>query len=101
MQERKFEVRCDAGPNGQLQVRSRSLSIAVSQMIQANDTEQLWQSVLVICEEGEDGVITTKVVVCHPDWDQNLQIACIRSGISEQGKPTAHTLEIDFKATKI
>jgi lactam utilization protein B len=99
MDDRKFEVRCDATPDGQLQVKSRSLSVAVSQSIQVNKSEEMWQSVLVLCERGEDGALTTKVIVCHPDWDQNLQIACIRSGFSNQRDPTA--VEIDLKPTHV
>jgi hypothetical protein len=99
MQDRKFEVHCDARPDGHLQVRSRSISLAVSQMIDPKN-EQMWQSVIIICEQGDDGVLTTKVIVCHPDWDQNLQIACIRSSASDP-KPNGHTLEIDLKATHV
>ena len=101
MQDQRFEVRCDAMPHGQLHVKNQSLSVAVSQMIRAHNSEQMWQSVLVICEEGEDGSLTTKVVVCHPDWDQNLQIACIRSVVSTQAKPTAPVLEVDLKQTRL
>jgi lactam utilization protein B len=101
MHDRKFEVRCDATPDGQLHVRSRSLSVAVSQSIEANKSEELWQSVLVICEQGEDGALTTKVIVCHPDWDQNLQIACIRSTPSDQRRPAAPSIEIDLKTTHV
>jgi lactam utilization protein B len=100
MDDRKFEIRCDARPDGQLQVRSRSFSVAVSQLIDPAKTEQMWQSVLVICEESESGILTTKVIVCHPDWDQNLQIACIRSGVREQGKSVC-SLEIDLNSTRL
>ena len=101
MDDRKFEVRCDARPDGHLQVRSRSLSLAVSQMIDPAKNEQPCQSVLVICEESEDGVLTTKVIVCHPDWEQNLQIACIRSGVPDRNNPATRTMEIDLKATQV
>lgn len=100
MDDRKFEVRCDARPIGHLHVTTHALSIAVSQAIKQKDIEEMWQSVLVICEQSEDGILTTKVIVCHPDWDQNLQIACIRSGFSAQGKP-APNLEIDLKSTHL
>jgi len=100
MNDRKFEVRCDATPHGQLQVSTGSLSIAVSQLIRRNAVEEMWQSVLVICEESDDGVVTTKVIVCHPDWEQNLQIASIRSTVSEQGK-TCPALEIDLKPSQL
>jgi lactam utilization protein B len=101
MDDRKFEVRCDATPDGQLQVKSRSLSVAVSQSIQLNKSEEMWQSVLVLCERGEDGALTTKVIVCHPDWDQNLQIACVRSCMPDRDNSALRTLEIDLKARHV
>jgi hypothetical protein len=100
MNDGKFVVRCDATPNGHLQVATQALSVAVSQSIKRDTTEEMWQSVLVICEENEDGLLTTKVIVCHPDWEQNLQIACIRSTAPAQGKP-APALEIDLKSAHV
>jgi hypothetical protein len=100
MDDRRFEVRCNASHDGQLQVRTNSLSVAVSQLINRDQVGEMWQSVLIICEENEDGSLTTKVVVCHPDWDQNLQIACIRSPISEKDKSTPG-LELDLKSVHV
>ena len=100
MNDRNFEVRCNANHNGQLQVKTHALSVAVSQLINGNESEGMWQSLLVICEESEDGSLTTKVIVCHPDWEQNLQIASIRSCITEHGKP-ASRLELDLKQTRV
>jgi hypothetical protein len=100
MDDRKFEVRCDAMPNGHLQIRTQALSVGVGQIIKQDKTEEMWQSVLVICEENEDGLLTTKVIVCHPDWDQNRQIACIRSRKPESGKP-GPALEIDLKSAHV
>lgn len=100
MDDRKFEVRCDAMPDGHLQIRTQALSVGVGQMIKQGTTEEMWQSVLVICEQNDDGLLTTKIIVCHPDWEQNLQIACIRSRAQEHGKP-APALEIDLKSAPV
>lgn len=100
MDDRKFEVRCNASHNGQLHVKTHALSVAVSQLISGGGSDVMWQSLLVICEESEDGSLTTKVIVCHPDWDQNLQIASIRSRIGEKGKPVSR-LDLDLKQTRI
>jgi hypothetical protein len=100
MNDRKFEVRCNAMPNGHLQVRAHSLSIGVGQLIGQDAIEDMWESVLVVCEENEDGLLTTKIIVCHPDWEQNLQIACIRSRNPERGKPGS-ALEIDLKSAHV
>jgi len=40
--------------------------------------EEIWDSVTIQSrEEGSELVI--RVLVCHPGWDEPLQIACIRS----------------------
>ena len=94
MKDPQFEVRCDATPHGQLHVKSENVSIAISQAVNKNEKEENWQSVLVICEKSADGSLTTKIIVCHPDWDQSLQIASIRSG---QGG----SLEVDLKTVRV
>ena len=88
--DRKFAICCNAGPDGHLQVKSQALSVELSQLINRSGTQEIWQSVLVISEESEEGLLTTKIIVWHPDWDQNLQIACIRSRISKEGKTRAY-----------
>jgi hypothetical protein len=75
----KFEVRCTAKPNGELHVKTQSLSVAISQAIHRNGSEEMWESILIICQREEDGTINSKVIVSHPDWDHNLQIASIKS----------------------
>lgn len=100
MNDPKFEVRCDAMPNGHLQVVTQALSVSVSQLVKRETAEEMWQSVLIICEESEDGILTTKVILCHPDWEQNLQIASIRSRGPKHGNP-ATALEIDLKSTHV
>jgi hypothetical protein len=100
MDDRKFEVRCDASPNGQLHVTTHSLSVAVSQSIGPDKSYEMWQSVLIICEQPKDGSLTTKVIVCHPDWDQNLQISCIRSRVSDADRPSS-SLELDLKSIRV
>jgi len=100
MSDRKFEVRCNASDDGQLQVRTHSLSVAVGQLIRRKAGEEFWQSLLVICEENQDGSLTTKVIVCHPGWDQNLQIASIRSCTCEHDT-SEPSLEVDLTATRV
>jgi hypothetical protein len=100
MNDRKFEVRCNANAHGQLHVFTDSLSIRAGQAVRRNGTEEIWDSVLVFCQVGEDGVLTTKVVVCHPDWDQQLQIASIQSMRSADGQ-SAPALEINLSPVRI
>lgn len=100
MDERRFEVHCDARPHGQLHVKSQAISVAISQPINQNDVEESWQSVLIICEQAAEGLLTTKIIVCHPDWDQNLQIACIRSGSAAKDTP-GPGFEVDLKTVRV
>jgi len=87
--DRTFEVRCNASEDGQLHVKTNALSIRVGQRIWRKGAEEIWDSVLILCEKGDDGNLVTKVVVCHPDWDQQLQIATIESSSSNRGTPAA------------
>ncbi len=100
MDERKFEVRCNANDDGQLHVKTNSLSIRASQVIRRNGAQEIWDSVLIFCQVGEDGVLTTKVVVCHPDWDQQLQVASIRSLLPAAGQ-SAPVLDVDVTPVHI
>jgi hypothetical protein len=100
MDDRKFEVRCNANDDGQLHVRTNSLSVRVGQLIRRNGTQEMWDSVLIICQVGEDGLLTAKVVVCHPDWGQQLQIANIESHLTDRDK-CAPPLPFDFARVHI
>ena len=39
MDDRKFEIRCDAMPNGYLQTKTQALSVGVGQLIKQDGTE--------------------------------------------------------------
>jgi hypothetical protein len=39
----------------------------------------MWDSVSVYAQEDQDGTLIVRVMVFNPDWDEPLQIACIRS----------------------
>jgi hypothetical protein len=75
---RAFEVDCFASPVGSFRAGSDSLSVKIGQRISRFGTEEMWDSVIIQCKEESD-VPTVRVLVCHPDWDEPLQVACIRS----------------------
>ena len=100
MNDGNFAVRCDATPNGHLQVATQALSIGVGQLIKRDDIKEMWQSVLVICEESEDGSLTTRIILCHPEWEHSLQIASIQSRPSKNSEP-APPLEIDLTSSRV
>lgn len=75
----KFEVECRAGDAGELCVGSESVCVKVGQRVRMDGGEEIWHSVGVYAKEDENGNLVIRVLVCHPDWDEALQIACIKS----------------------
>jgi len=78
-QDKPFQVRCVAGERNRFDLGADSLTVTVGQRIRRNGLEEIWDSVRVYAEEGEDGTLVARVLVFNPDWDEPLQIACIRS----------------------
>ena len=83
--DRKFEVHCNAGDAGKLCVGTQSLSVKIGQRVRREGNEEIWHSVLIHCEEAEDGTLAVKVIVCHFDWDESRQIASIQSAPNHKG----------------
>lgn len=75
----KFEVHCNAGKAGGLQVSAESLSVQLGQRIRKDGAEQIWHSVSVYANEDENGDFVIRVLIANPDWDEPLQIARIIS----------------------
>ncbi len=75
----KFQVNCDAGDHGQLRVASESLVVNVGQTIFRDGRAEIWDSVVVKCSEDQDGSCIVHVVLCNPDWEEPMQLACLRS----------------------
>ena len=55
------------------------VSVRVSQTITRAGIDQMWDFVLVLAQQGSDGTLRTRVLLCHPDWDDPLEIASIES----------------------
>jgi len=83
---RSFQVLCSAEPVGSLRAGADSLSVRIGQRIFRLGAEEIWESVIVQGNNNGDQ-LTVRVLVCHPDWDEPIQIACIRS--NRPGKKTA------------
>ena len=77
--ENQFHVSCKAAKENQFCVGTESVSITVGQLIQRNGRAEMWDSVGVYAEEDRDGTLSLRVMVFNPDWDEPLQIVCIRS----------------------
>ena len=93
---RKFEVECNAGDVGALRVGTESLSVRVGQRVRRDGSDEMWHSVLIHCDAGEDGSLSIKVMVCHYDWEETRQIALIRSKPNENGDES-RALTFDFE----
>jgi hypothetical protein len=94
--DRKFEVECNAGDAGELRVGTESLSVSVGQRVRRDGSEEMWHSVLIHCDAGEDGSLSIKVMVCHFDWEETRQIALIQSKPNENGNES-RALTFDFE----
>lgn len=87
MVEPAFVARCEPRRPG-APYTSGGLSVIVSQWIRRGREEELWDSLIVRCDEEDDGTMTVRVVVSNPDWDQRLQIACLQSRPGDQQSMT-------------
>lgn len=99
MEDGKFQIDCDAGKAGLLRAKTNSISVRIGQRV-GNEAKVLWDSIIVLCEEGADGVLSAKVIVCHPDWDQQLQVAHIQSRFINPN-PKLPAFELDLKAVHV
>ena len=55
------------------------LSVAVGQTILKDGSQQIWDFVLVLAKRDNDGTLTTRVLLCHPEWAEPLEIAAVES----------------------
>ena len=92
---RKFEVECRAGEAGELCVGSESVCVKVGQRVRKNGNEEIWHSVAVYAQQDDQGSLVIRVLVFHPDWDEALQIACIKSRPSDTDCQTAVGCNLD------
>src|SRR5438045_2541382 len=74
-----FRIRCDTGASGVFDAGANRVSAAVGQNISRDGTQQMWDFLVVLSQQGSDGTLRTRVLLCHPDWDDPLEIASIES----------------------
>ena len=90
-----FRLSCDASGAGQLRADADSILVTVSQRIRYLGTEGMWDSVIVVGKAEQDGTLVVRVLVSNPDWDERLQIACIRSRPDDPDSLTALGTNLD------
>lgn len=74
-----FRVSCEAGNTGKFQSETDSLWVRVGLRVRRRGTEELWDSVAIESMAEQGGTLVLRVIVFNPDWDEPLQIACLRS----------------------
>ena len=74
-----FQIRCDAGQSGALTANPDHISVTLGQLVWRDGTEQMWDFLLVLSKREKNGTLRTRVLLCHPDWDDPLEIALIES----------------------
>lgn len=80
-----FQVNCRAEGVGKFGAPGESVVVTVRQEILRRGTTEVWESVGVYAKKEPDGTLSVRVVVFNPDWDEPLQIACIRSRPHDPG----------------
>lgn len=90
-----FRVSCDAGHAGQFRAHTDSVVVTVGQRIRHLDTEGMWDSVVVEGKAEQDGTLVVRILVSNPDWDERLQIACVRSRPDDGDSLTALGTNLD------
>jgi len=93
-----FRLSCDAGRAGKFRADTDSVLVTVSQRIRHLNTQGMWDSVYVEGKAEQDGTVVVRVLVSNPDWDERLQIACIRSRPDDPECLTALGTNLDHAA---
>ena len=94
-----FRLSCDASGAGQFRADADSILVTVSQRIRHLGTEGMWDSVIVVGKAEQDGTLVVRVLVSNPDWDERLQIACVRSCPDDRDSLTALGTNLDHLPT--
>ena len=94
--EANFVARCEPR-NPQAPFTSAGLCLHVGQLIRRNDREEIWDAVIVRCDEQTDGTLVVRVIVSNPDWEERVQIACIQSRPGDSTSMTALACNLDHE----
>ena len=78
-----FFLRCNAAGSGNFETSCNQFSVAAGQKITRAGIEEIWEFVLMTAKEAEDGTQIIRVLLCHPDWDEPLEIAAIESDLEQ------------------
>ena len=91
-----FHVDCHAGDAGSLRATADSLSTIAGQQIRRGKDVERWNSVMIYSTQEDDGGLSLRIIIFHPDWGEPLQIACLRSR-PQGASGEAPSLECDLE----
>lgn len=83
--EHEFHVRCNTSGDNRFSLGADSVEVTVGQLLLRRGAAEIWDSVSLYAQAEPDGALAVRVVVFHPDWEEPLQIACIRSRPRDRG----------------
>jgi hypothetical protein len=98
--DKVFEVRCESRDQRRALISTTELSAVVAQRIRRNNSEQMWDSVIIHCTEEEDGTMAVRILITNPDWHESIQIAHIRSRPYDENSLTALGCNLDHVSEK-
>lgn len=76
---RSIAIRCDARASGNFNTLTKSAVITIAHELLRDGYVQMWEVVLVRAEQGNDGLLKTRIFLCHPEWDEPFEVASIES----------------------
>jgi hypothetical protein len=95
-----FHVDCDAGEGGSLRTTTDCLSIMAGQQIRRGQDVETWSSIAIYSKQEVDGSLSLRIVIFHPDWEEPLQIAYVRSS-PQNGSGGSLSLECDLEHKRL
>lgn len=74
-----FAICWEALPSKKATGGFSGFSVSISQRIRKNNKQEMWDSVVIECEDSPDGGLLVRVFVSDPEWEAPMQIAALRS----------------------
>jgi hypothetical protein len=96
-----FQAKCSADGADSTCTATKQLSVSIGQRVRRQGAEEMWHAVTIHCREEADGTLVVRVVICNPDWEDALQIACLRSRPADPSSLTPLGANLDHLAIRI
>jgi hypothetical protein len=97
-QLQQFRAKCSADGGDSVCTATKQLSVWIGERIRRQGAEEMWHAVAVHCREEDDGTLVVQILIFNPDWDEALQIACLRSCPADPASLTPLGCNLDHVA---